>query len=326
MREKGKSMMEGNAVSSRVSSDGIARLLLCVVWMISVPAVSAERCSSEEAQRADRELWLNKRDVARAIQDHAPWGLPKPAAQSTDRVLVQRDYLIGYSDSLLVPMWTTHRIDTKKLDRVKRKDCFRRDPRIPAPDASLPSDYDEPIYDQGHLTPNGDMSSSLRAVLNSFVMSNMAPQHCFFNRGVWQILESLIRIWAESRETLYITTGSIFDRNSDGRPDMDEEALRMTSRNKKSRVAVPSHFYKVIIHQMSDGTVNTLAFVLPNDDADLRGEAAISYLNNHLVSIKEIETLSNRKLFPDAPPAPKANSIWPFQGAIPNSLAINCRH
>ena len=34
------------------------------------------------------------------------WGVPEP---STKRILIHRDYVIGYSDSLLIPMWTDHR-------------------------------------------------------------------------------------------------------------------------------------------------------------------------------------------------------------------------
>lgn len=283
----------------------------------------ARNCTASEKSAADAQLWLNKRDTAAALARHLPWGVPQPAA---DRILVQRDYVIGYSDSLLVPLWTAHRLDSRGLGNVARADCFRRDPRIPAPTASLPSDYNEPIYDQGHLAPNGDMSRKLASVLNSFVLSNMAPQHCWFNRGVWQIFESLVRIWAEEQGVLYVITGSIFDRDGDGVRDDDSVALRMTSRNGKTRVAVPSHFYKILVHQMDDGRVEILAIMMPNDKTNLDGADAIRYIEDHLVSVADIEKLAGLNLFPDVgtPIPQRATALWPYSKSAARSLAHNC--
>lgn len=283
----------------------------------------ARNCTASEKSAADAQLWLNKRDTAAALARHLPWGVPQPV---TDRILVQRDYVIGYSDSLLVPLWTAHRLDSTGLGDVARANCFRRDPRIPAPTASLPSDYNEPIYDQGHLAPNGDMSHKLMPVLNSFVLSNMAPQHCQFNRGVWQIFESLVRIWAEEQGLLYVITGSVFDRDGDGVRDDDSVALRMTSRNGKTRVAVPSHFYKILVHQLNDGRVEILAIMMPNDKTNLDGAEAIRYIEDHLVSVADIEKLAGLKLFPGVgnPMPHRASALWSFSKAAARSLAHNC--
>jgi endonuclease G len=301
------------------------RLLIIVlavqVWFVEL--ATARNCTASEKSAADAQLWLNKRDTAAALVRHLPWGVPQPVA---DRILVNRDYVIGYSDSLLVPLWTAHRLDSTGLGNVARADCFRRDPRIPAPTASLPSDYNEQIYDQGHLTPNGDMSRKLMPVLNSFVLSNMAPQHCQFNRGVWQIFESLVRIWAEEQGVLYVVTGSVFDRNGDGVRDNDSIARRMTSRNGKSRVAVPSHFYKILVRQLDDGRVEILAVMMPNDKTNLDGADAIRYIEDHLVSVADIENLAGLNLFPSVgtPTPQKAAMLWSYNKAAARSLAHNC--
>jgi len=233
----------------------------------------------------------------------------------------------------LVPVWTAHRLDAKGLGTINRVDCFRPDPRIDAPYASLKSDYVEPIFDQGHLSPNGDMSRALVPVLNSFIMSNMTPQYCQFNRGVWQILESLVRLWVadKDRGTVYVITGSIFDRNNDGKRDPDSSAKRMKSNNGKSRVAVPSHFYKIVIHQKSDGTIETISFLLPNDQTDLDGNPAFQYLEKHISSIEEIEAVTGLQFFPkvaqERPEAvaavekARAAHLWPYTGKRPSSLA-----
>jgi len=90
------------------------------------------------------------------------------------------------------------------------------------------------------------MTGSTNAVLNSFLMSNMTPQYCQFNEGVWEMTENIVRLWAKERGTLYVITGSIFDRNGDRQRDADASAARMRSKNNKTRVAVPTAFYKII--------------------------------------------------------------------------------
>lgn len=272
-------------------------LIACLV-LATYPAV-ARTCTADEKAEAYKKLWLNKRDTTAAINRHLPWGLPENTT-SNDRtqVLVQRDYVIGYGLESRVPLWTSHRLNAKGLGKNERVDCFRRDPRINAPAASLPSDYKEPIFDQGHLTPNGDMSTGLVPVINSFVMSNMAPQFCQFNRGIWQILEALIRVWVKDKSSLYVVTGSVFDHDGNGQPDANADVPRMKSLNGKERVAVPSHFFTIVIHQQEDGSVDALAFLMPHDLTDVAGDEAIQYLERNLKSIEDIESVAGVKLFP----------------------------
>lgn len=304
-----------------------ATLIACLV-LAAWPAV-ARTCTADEKAEADKKLWLNKRDTTAAINRHLPWGLPESAISNDSiQVLAQRDYVIGYDLELRVPLWTAHRLNAKGLGKNERVDCFRRDPRIDAPAASLPSDYKEPIFDQGHLTPNGDMSTGLVPVINSFVMSNMAPQFCQFNRGVWQILEALIRVWVKEKGPLYVVTGSVFDHDGDGRPDANTDVPRMKSMNGKKRVAVPSHFYKIVIHQQEDGTVDALAFLVPHDLTDVAGDDAIQHLERNIKSIEDIEAVAGVKLFPavEGKYPPKAAALWAFDSAVPRSLVDDrCR-
>ena len=283
----------------------------------------ARNCTAAEKTGADAQLWLNKRDKAASLKRHLPWRVPGPAA---DRILVQRDYVIGYSDALRVPLWTAHRLDGSGLGKESRVDCFRADPRIPASAAAQRSDFDEPIFDQGHFSPNGDFSKAKTPVINSFILSNMAPQHCQMNRGVWQILESLVRIWATEQGSLYVITGSIFDQDGDGERDADSASLRMKSRNGKERVAIPSHFYKVLVRELGDGRVESLAFMIPNDQTNLDGEAAIEYLENHLVALDEIEKVTGIGLLPGLTVSelPRPAGLWTHTKAAARSLAHNC--
>ena len=315
-------------------SASISRCLLGALFaalvLTACPAVAASRnCTAEEKAEADKKLWLNKRDTTAAIKRHLPWGMPEPAASDGSiQVLAQRDYVIGYDLDLRVPLWTAHRLNAKGLGKSDRVNCFRRDPRIDAPAASLPGDYKEPVFDQGHLTSNGDMSTGLVPVINSFVMSNMAPQFCQFNRGVWQILEALIRVWVKDKGSLYVVTGSVFDHDGNGTRDANSDVPRMKSSNGKKRVAVPSHFFKIVIHQKDDGAVDALAFLMPHDQTDIAASEAIQYLEGNLKSIEDIEAVAGVRLFPEVAGRypPKASGVWAFDSAVPRSLVDDrCR-
>lgn len=298
-------------------------LMLFLGSALAATSATAANCSAAERHEADRWLWLNERDRKASLEQNLPWGAPAPTgAVSNERELVQRDYVIGYDADLRVPLWTAERVTGAELGKVGRSDCFRKDVRLKSADASTPSDYSELIFDQGHVTPSADMTMSKLAVHNSFIMSNMTPQFCQFNRGVWQILEEIVRRWAVQYGSIYVTSGSIFDRDDNGVRDPDDAALHMASNNGKSRVAIPSAFYKIVAVKDADGTVETVSILLSNDQTDLDRAEAVAYLGQHVTSLAHIEQLTGAHLFPNAPPSLVEHpALWPFSGDPPRSLA-----
>ena len=306
-----------NRVFIRTAGALVVALSTLVAWS---PAAAAD-CTAAERAAADRQLWLNRRNRQLSIGTHLPWGEPTASGPtSNERLLVQRDYVIRYDSDLRVPLWTAERVDSARLGAVAREDCFRRDPRLPAAQASAPSDYDEPIYDQGHMAPFANQSTSDIAGHNSFIMSNMAPQTCQFNRGIWQILEGITRLWAAEHGTVFVFSGSVFDRDGNSARDDDGVAQRMRARNGSARVAIPSHFYKVIALRRPTGRVETLSIMMPHDTANPDGPAALRYLRSHVTTIAAIERVAGIDLFPGATNINEASTVWPFQGTQPRSL------
>jgi endonuclease G len=321
-----------------IARSALVRLLLAAAIIVSANAIGAgsahaksRSCTSVERRAADKQLLLNKHDKDVAVETTLPRGVPQPAgAVTNEELLVQHDYVIDYDRTLLVPLWSAERLVASDLGREKdRINCFRADPRLKKPVASAPSDYKEPVYDQGHMTPNGDMTMSTNAVVNSFIMSNMTPQYCQLNRGVWQILEVLVRHWAAKSKTLYVITGSILDRDHDGRRDDDGQAKRMKSSNGKQRVAIPSHIYKIIAGKRSDGSFDVLTILLPNDQTDLDGAPAVRYLADHIRPLADVERMTGLRFFPDLDkPLHEASApnIWDTSKAKFRSLvSAKCR-
>ena len=315
----------------------LAGLLCAAVWTGVAAQDTGCRCAAATAEvaEADAWLWLSAKDKALSQKTHLPWGLPDGARSGDARLLVQRDYVLNYDATLRTATWAAYRLQREDLATpLRRTDCFRRDPRLKASEASMCVDYVEPIYDQGHLVPNGDMSRTLRTMLNTFMMSNMAPQHCAFNRGTWQILESLVRDWAKRTGGLYVISGSVFDRDGNGRRDADDTAVRMTSSNGQARVAVPSHYFKIIAEETAPGAVVAISFLLPHSPEKIADGVAAQreYFAAHLVSILTIEALTGLRFFPELPQDEaialkqgKARGLWPVGRKWPGRLDGTCR-
>lgn len=300
----------------------IGALVAGLVLLASQGAIAADLCSASEKAVADNALTLSASEKAKALGEHLPWGAPRPQSPSANEVqLVQSDYVIQYDSGLRIPIWTADHVVDAAIGKVDRSDCFRADPRLTKEAAASPADYDEPIFDQGHFTPSADVTKSRLSVHNSFLMSNMAPQFCQFNRGVWQILEGLTRLWAKEYGEVYVLSGSVFDRNGDGVRDPDDLTVRMTSRNRQQRVAVPSAFYKIIARKRPDGGVEVLAVMMPHDQTDLDGKEAFDYIAAHITRLSKISGVTGLTFFPGATSAPdEALSLWPFDPPGPKSL------
>jgi endonuclease G len=304
-------------------------LALAAIACWSAPA-AAVNCSQPDKAAADAELIRFSGSAAEAnaaLSAHLPWGVPVETSPTTNEItLVQADYVIRYDKDLRVPVWTAERIEGKRLnEKIKREDCFRGDPRLDSATSSVPSDYEEPVYDQGHMMPFADQRYSKMSGHNSFVMTNMAPQNCQLNRGIWQILEQISRRWANEHDQLYVIAGSVFDRDGNGMRDPDSAAAHMKSNNKKKRVAIPSAFYKIVAFRKADGSVETVSVLFPHDDSNPTGPAALTYLNAHVTNLATVERLAGLDLFPQATQVHESTSLWPFEGYKPSSLCNNAK-
>jgi DNA/RNA endonuclease G (NUC1) len=299
-----------------------AGVLLALGAFVSwTPAFAASRnCTDPETVTADAALTSfsapsNATQQAAAIANHLPWGEPVASSPRANEIpLIQPDYIARYDTNLKVPIWSAEKVVSANLTGG-RVNCMRADPRLGAADASTQPDYAEPIYDLGHLTPSADQTDSVTSTINSFVLSNMTPQTCPFNEGIWQILEDLTRRWGTTRGTVYIINGSVFDRDHNGLRDPDSAAKRMHSNNGHERVAVPSDFYKIITYRRPDGALETLSIMMPNDFRMLAGPAAVTYLKNHITTVAKIERVTGLDFFPNLGTGlGESTTLWSFAG------------
>ncbi|MBM4192732.1 MAG: DNA/RNA non-specific endonuclease [Gammaproteobacteria bacterium] len=147
--------------------------------------------------------------------------------------LCRTGFAIGHDPEARTPRWVIERLRVGTLNGgVERTDDFRADPDLrPGRRAEL-SDYAGSGYDRGHMAAAGNVTWSLQAMVESFYLSNIAPQNPGLNRGAWARLEEDVRQWTLERGDLVVITGPVFGSQS--------------AVIGQSPVRVPIAFYKVI--------------------------------------------------------------------------------
>lgn len=181
--------------------------------------------------------------------------------------------------------WASYHLTDEYLkEAAPRADDFRPDPDLGKDKRSELVDYAGSGYDRGHLVPARDMARSAQTMLESFLLSNMAPQvGPGFNRGIWRHLEEKVREWAIERRNVYVMTGPLY-LDVSGRRITDITHLETIGPNK---IAIPTHFYKIVVSVGSSlNDLDAIAFILTNASNPSR------MLPAFIVSIDEIERLS----------------------------------
>ncbi|MBB1485251.1 DNA/RNA non-specific endonuclease [Oceanospirillum sediminis] len=204
-------------------------------------------------------------------------GLPEETGDSWKdryRVLRNQDFILGYSDLRLNPLWVSYRI-RKIPPRVSKRSFprpgrFRKDWRLIWPVEH--SDFTASGYDRGHLAPNYAISRlyGRDAQRDTFLVSNISPQKPDLNRKLWQRLEELaITGFTRRFDTVDVITGPVFDT--------DTQRL-------KSWIEIPDQFYKIFLGIDESGRVKSaLAFLMP------QSATGREPLTEFVVSIDDIE-------------------------------------
>jgi endonuclease G len=188
-------------------------------------------------------------------------------------------YSLSYNEDTEQPNWVAYELNVLELtSKFKRIDNFIPDSFVVTGTATN-EDYKHCGYDRGHLAPAADMVWNEQAMRESFYYSNISPQLPAFNRGIWKVLETKVRAFANTYCNLYITCGPLFI-NSDSSIGNNE-------------VMIPTHFYKTVLVYNSD-VRQCIGFLFPHEKCN--GE-----LFDYAVSVDSIERLINLDLYHKLP-------------------------
>ncbi|WP_284077056.1 DNA/RNA non-specific endonuclease [Herbaspirillum aquaticum] len=168
-------------------------------------------------------------------------------------------FAVLYSQTSKTPLIVVERLTSVQLrqaTRQERTNAFFPDPRIPASSRAELTDFkDQPGIDRGHQAPAGD-AVSVRAMAQSFALSNMVAQASSNNRGAWSKVESDVRKFVlRARGNVFVYTGPLFlGDHANGNVIIGRS------------VWVPSHLFKLVYDEASG---RSWAYILPNAAASV---------------------------------------------------------
>lgn len=182
-----------------------------------------------------------------------------------DNIRSYDDYVLSYDRRTRVPHWVFEHLTKAhiaKNDQVDRSKCdFMPDESIHPFFRSLNSDYKGSGFDRGHMAAAGNHRLAQKHVEQTFYLTNMAPQVGEgFNRHAWNRLEKHVRKLTKLYDHVYCCTGPLYlpRKESDGKSYVRYQVIGANT------VAVPTHFYKVVVGEAPDGTLDMEAYVMPN--------------------------------------------------------------
>ena len=125
----------------------------------------------------------------------------------------------------------------------------------------------------------GDNKWNRDAMYETFLYSNVCPQHPRLNSGDWNEIEMACRRWAEKYGDVYIVCGPVFLRQG-------HEIIGI------SQIPVPEAFFKVVM--CLNDTPKGIGFICRNTDGNSKKD---KYVN----TIRQVERITGMTFFPNLP-------------------------
>jgi endonuclease G, mitochondrial len=167
-----------------------------------------------------------------SCQVHSPYGWAQTSRPASP--ICREAYLVAYDAPVKIPAYVAYTLlPQNALGCWPRTNAFVADASLNGTGAR-PDDYAGTGYDKGHAAPDGDLSWSEIVEYESFLMTNMYPQHGSLNRGIWKLLETSVRGWAvQTNQSYTIFVGAMYGAG-------DEYIGK--------GVIVPHAYYKIVIN------------------------------------------------------------------------------
>ncbi|XP_076860236.1 endonuclease G, mitochondrial [Brachyhypopomus gauderio] len=264
--------------SDRSRSRTISDELLHRVPIIPVPIVDA---ASEIAPYQQGQLTPSRSTAA------MKYGFP-----SLSNIKSREGYVISYDPRNRSAAWVIEQLSSETLTGTSdRRFCeFREDDSVHVYHRATNADYKGSGFDRGHLAAAANHKWSQKAMDDTFYLSNVAPQNPHLNQNAWKNLETYCRTLAKQNQNVFVCSGPLYlpRQEPDGKMYVKYQVIG------KNHVAVPTHFFKVVVLEKQRGGVELRPYVMPNMPVDEKIP-----LERFLVPIESIERASGLLFVPN---------------------------
>ena len=209
------------------------------------------------------------------------------------RTLWRSSYVCVFNGRTRCPDVVVEYLTAKRLEgRLNREDSWRADKEVPIEFRPTPADYAGSGYDLGHMIPWADCQRSEDDARATFLVSQACPQLHGVNAGTWLRAERAVRdiVKRDDVAGAWVYSGPLWWAE-----EADRE-LRVV-RIGRNGVWVPTHYFKVVLVEMRDGTLRAWALIVPHRErlgADVGLEA-------YAVAIDDVERASGLDLLAGLP-------------------------
>ncbi|XP_050523907.1 endonuclease G, mitochondrial-like [Daktulosphaira vitifoliae] len=182
-----------------------------------------------------------------------------------DNIRSYSNFVLSYDQRNRIPHWVLEHLTPESVkynSNVDRSLCeFFEDTSFHPFFRATNKDYKNSGFDRGHLAAAGNHKSNQELVNQTFVLSNIAPQvGNGFNRDAWNQLEKYVRKKARYNKNVYVCSGPMFlpKKGDDGKLWVKYQVIG------DNHVAVPTHFYKIIVIEGNDSKFYLESYIMPN--------------------------------------------------------------
>lgn len=239
-----------------------------------------------------------------------------------DELLPGRYLTIGYSWYFRQAKWTLEivRRDTELINdtvpEFDRLDNFRADTRIPERFRAGLKAYVGSGFDRGHLVASANSDQMLIQNSETFLLTNMSPQHPDLNRKTWRLLEEAVRELDKREDVLetYVLTCPVFyfgekvERIGKDQPDFGIS------------VPVPHAFIKSVLIEDRSGRHRLWTFLMtngPQASHNLGSYLMKTYDAEQIVGGRFWDRISGGDMHESKGGRGKIEAMWPLASGTP---------
>ncbi|XP_004422383.1 PREDICTED: ectonucleotide pyrophosphatase/phosphodiesterase family member 1 [Ceratotherium simum simum] len=243
-----------------------------------------------------------------------PYGRPRVLQNSTICLLYQHQFVSGYSEDILMPLWTSYTVN--RNDRFSTEDfsdCLYQDLRISLSPVHKCSFYkNNAQLSYGFLAPPQLNKGSSKIYSEALLTTNIVPMYQSF-QVIWRYFhDTLLPRYAKERSGVNVVSGPVFDHDYDGRFD-SWETLKQNSRLiHNQEVLIPTHFFIVLTSCNNPSralpqceNLDASAFILPhrtdNTESCVHGKHESSWVEEllrlHRARITDVELITGLSFY-----------------------------
>lgn len=201
-----------------------------------------------------------------------------------------RNWSFYYDYESYVARWVAYPLNKGLISTGSRSNAWGYDPLLPADlqQAIVNGAYGTG-HTRGHQLPSADRLS-YAANVSTFYATNMTPQDYDFNTKIWADLESRVRGYATSSDTLYVVTGCVIDNSSATIMDRGGH-----------RVRVPSAYFKALLRYHSSATQSIGGYIACGYYLPHTSSIADKDYKDYILSIDDLERKTGFTFFVNLP-------------------------